>query len=135
MFDHVTDIQVDMGPYWNADPWIEHINKENVLKILDAQWLSASSLAFYIRYLCEVFLSKIPRWHPSSLLAKCLLQHVDKTTYFLCLIMFPTENIYFMDPAPVTDPTNYKNVKALVETLCYEYVSFSLWEEVHCDDV
>lgn len=64
MFDHVTDIQVDMGPYWNADPWIEHINKENVLKILDAQWLSASSLAFYIRYLCEVFLSKNPEMAP-----------------------------------------------------------------------
>ncbi|KAL6527971.1 hypothetical protein OROHE_014921 [Orobanche hederae] len=35
MFDRVTDIQVDMGPFWNADPWIEHINKENVLEVLD----------------------------------------------------------------------------------------------------
>lgn len=48
--DLVTDIEVDMGVlYWNADPWKEHINKENVLEVLDSQWLSASSLVFYIR--------------------------------------------------------------------------------------
>ncbi|KAK1382132.1 hypothetical protein POM88_019867 [Heracleum sosnowskyi] len=95
MFDRVTNIQVDMGPYWNLNPWIVHINKENVLEVLDAQWLSASSLAFYIRYLCEVFLSKNPDMaakfsfvsphivshlvdNSNSSLAKCLLNYVGK---------------------------------------------------------
>lgn len=36
MFDRITDIQVEMGPYWDVDPWIEHINKENILEILNA---------------------------------------------------------------------------------------------------
>ncbi|KAK1372738.1 hypothetical protein POM88_028931 [Heracleum sosnowskyi] len=58
VLERVTDIEVHMGPYWNADPWIEHIDKENVLEVLDAQWLSSSSLCFYIRYLYEVYLSK-----------------------------------------------------------------------------
>ncbi|XP_074334299.1 uncharacterized protein LOC141671823 isoform X2 [Apium graveolens] len=58
LFDRVTDIQVEMRPFWDADPWIDHINKENILEVLNAQWLSASSLVFYIRYLSEVFLSK-----------------------------------------------------------------------------
>lgn len=50
VFDLVTDIEVDMGAvYWNTGPWNEYIHKENVLEVLDAQWLSASSLAFYIR--------------------------------------------------------------------------------------
>ena len=49
-FDRVTDIQVDMGPYSNADPWIEHRNKDNVMEVLDAQFLSTSTLTFYIRY-------------------------------------------------------------------------------------
>ena len=49
-FDRVTDIQVDMGPYWNADPWIERLNKDNVMEVLDAQFLSTSTLTFYIRY-------------------------------------------------------------------------------------
>ncbi|KAK1387183.1 hypothetical protein POM88_015361 [Heracleum sosnowskyi] len=56
MFDRVTNIQVEMGPYWNANPWIEHINKENVLEVLDAQWLNNSN----------------------SSLAKCLLNYVGK---------------------------------------------------------
>ncbi|KAL6570262.1 hypothetical protein OROMI_014776 [Orobanche minor] len=98
MFDRVTDIEVDMGPFWNADPWIEHINKENVLEVLDTQWLSASSLVFYIRYLCEVYLSTNPDFinkfsfasphrivsplvdssEASTHLAKCMLRYVDK---------------------------------------------------------
>ncbi|KAL6579887.1 hypothetical protein OROMI_007911 [Orobanche minor] len=98
MFDRVTDIEVDTGPFWNADPWIEHINKENVLEVLDTQWLSASSLVFYIRYLCEVYLSKNPDLitkfsfvsphhivsplvdssEASTLLAQCMLRYVDK---------------------------------------------------------
>ena len=49
-FDRVTDIQVDMGPYWNADPWNERLNKDNVMEVLDAQFLSTSTLTFYIRY-------------------------------------------------------------------------------------
>lgn len=32
-FDHVTDKQVDMGPYWNVNPGIEHINKKNILEV------------------------------------------------------------------------------------------------------
>ncbi|KAL6508939.1 hypothetical protein OROHE_021498 [Orobanche hederae] len=98
MFDRVTDIDVDMGPFWNADPWIEHINKENVLEVLDTQWLSASSLVFYIRYLCEVYLSRNPDLinkfsfasphrivsplvdssEASTHLSKCMLRYVDK---------------------------------------------------------
>ncbi|KAK1384461.1 hypothetical protein POM88_022196 [Heracleum sosnowskyi] len=145
MFDRVTNIQVDMGPYWNANPWIEHINKENVLEVLDAQWLSASSLAFYIRYLCEVFLSKNPDMaakfsfvsphivshlvdNSNSSLAKCLLNYVGKdhllfvpynvgNHWILVAINTTTESIYFMDPAPVTKTTHYDDVKALVEAL------------------
>lgn len=50
VFNRVTDIEVDMGVlYWNANPWKEHIHKENVLEVLDSQWLSASSIVFYIR--------------------------------------------------------------------------------------
>ncbi|KAL6582373.1 hypothetical protein OROMI_006387 [Orobanche minor] len=60
MFDRITNIEVDTGSFWNTDPWIEHINKENILEVLDIQWLSASSLVFYIRYLCEVYLSRNP---------------------------------------------------------------------------
>ncbi|KAK1401203.1 hypothetical protein POM88_000808 [Heracleum sosnowskyi] len=36
VLERVTDVEVHMGPYWNAGPWIEHINKENVLEVLDA---------------------------------------------------------------------------------------------------
>ncbi|KAL6532728.1 hypothetical protein OROGR_013688 [Orobanche gracilis] len=98
IFDRVTDIEVDTGPFWNADPWIEHINKENVLEVLDTQWLSASSLVFYIRYLCEAYLSRNPDLitkfsfvsphsivsplvdssEASTHLAKCMLRYVDK---------------------------------------------------------
>lgn len=50
VLERVTDVEVPMECiYWNANPWIEHINKENVLEVLDAQWLSSSSLCFYIR--------------------------------------------------------------------------------------
>lgn len=49
-FKHFTDIEVYMGPHWDGDPWVEHINKENVLEVLDGQWLSSSSICFYIRY-------------------------------------------------------------------------------------
>lgn len=49
VFGRVTDIQIEMGPYWDGDPWTEHINTENILEVLNEQWLSASSLAFYIR--------------------------------------------------------------------------------------
>ena len=81
-FEHCTDIEVSMGPHWDGDPWIEHINKENVLEVLNGQWLSSSIICFYIRYgtqlisqfckkilmhfflfcryLCEVYLSKNP---------------------------------------------------------------------------
>ncbi|KAK1378527.1 hypothetical protein POM88_025271 [Heracleum sosnowskyi] len=61
----------------------------------DAQWLSSSSLVFYIRYLSEVFLSKNPDLaakfsfvsphlvshlvdSSDKNLAKCLLGHIDK---------------------------------------------------------
>ncbi|KAL6580903.1 hypothetical protein OROMI_006826 [Orobanche minor] len=86
MFDRVTDIEVDTGPFWNADPWIEHIIKENVLEVLDTQWLSASSLIFYIR------------------------KH-----RVLVAINTTTESIYFMDPAPMTTIAKYRSLKALVE--------------------
>ncbi|KAL6511357.1 hypothetical protein OROHE_020439 [Orobanche hederae] len=98
MFDRVTDIEVDTGPFWHADPWIEHINKENVLEVLDTQWLSDSSLFFCIRYLCEVYLSRNPDLinkfsfasphrivsplvdssEASTHLAKCMLRYIDK---------------------------------------------------------
>ncbi|KAK1372694.1 hypothetical protein POM88_028887 [Heracleum sosnowskyi] len=102
VLERVTDIEVHMGPYWNADPWIEHIDKENVLEVLDAQWLSSSSLCFYIRYLYEVYLSKnldlaakfsfvSPHLvsplvdNSDTSLAKCLLGHVDKDHLLLLL--------------------------------------------------
>ncbi|KAK1370775.1 hypothetical protein POM88_036867 [Heracleum sosnowskyi] len=153
MFDRVTNIQVDMGPYWNANPWIEHINKENVLEVVDAQWLSASSLAFYIRYLCEVFLSKNPDMaakfsfvsphivshlvdNSNSSLAKCLLNYVGKdhllfvpynvgNHWILVAINTATESIYFMDPAPVTNTKHYDDVKALVEAAMRMFGSHS----------
>ncbi|KAL6585909.1 hypothetical protein OROMI_002553 [Orobanche minor] len=143
MFDRVTDIDVDMGPFWNADPWIEHINEENVLEVLDTQWLSASSLVFYIRYLCEVYLSRNPDLinkffasphrivsplvdssEASTHLAKCMLRYVDKDHLLWCLtikhwvlvaINTTTESIYFMDPAPMTIIAKYRSLKALVE--------------------
>ncbi|WOG86092.1 hypothetical protein DCAR_0205290 [Daucus carota subsp. sativus] len=49
-FEPCTDIEVYMGPHWDGDPWIEHINKENVLEVLNGQWLSSSSICFYIMY-------------------------------------------------------------------------------------
>ncbi|KAL8089651.1 hypothetical protein AgCh_039222 [Apium graveolens] len=49
VFDRVIDIQVEIGPYWNGEPWIEHINNENVPEVLNSQWLSATSIIFYIR--------------------------------------------------------------------------------------
>lgn len=48
-FDRATDIEVKMGPYWNADPWIEYVNKKNILEVLNAQWLSVTNIIFYIR--------------------------------------------------------------------------------------
>ncbi|KAK1403736.1 hypothetical protein POM88_003341 [Heracleum sosnowskyi] len=97
VFDRVTDIHLEMGPFWDGDPWTDHINKENVLEVLNEQWLSASSLTFYIRYLCEVYLSKNPNMatkfsfvsphivshlvdssEASTNLAKFMLGYVDK---------------------------------------------------------
>ncbi|KAK1399225.1 hypothetical protein POM88_009088 [Heracleum sosnowskyi] len=37
VFDRVTDIQIEMGPFWDGNPWTEHINKENVLEVLNEQ--------------------------------------------------------------------------------------------------
>ncbi|KAK1385469.1 hypothetical protein POM88_023204 [Heracleum sosnowskyi] len=145
LFDRVTDIEVDMGGlYWNVGPWHEHINKENILEVLDAQWLSSSSLVFYIRYLSEVFLSKNPDLaakfsfvsphlvshlvdSSDTNLAKCLLGHIDKDHllllpynvskhWVLVAVNAKTEMIYYMDPARMTNAINYKKVKALVET-------------------
>ncbi|KAL1826660.1 hypothetical protein ACET3Z_005072 [Daucus carota] len=48
-FNRVTDVVVHMGNYWERDAWNDYINKENVLEVLDYQWLSATSLTFYIR--------------------------------------------------------------------------------------
>lgn len=145
-YDRVTDIEVEMGPFWDGDPWTEHINKENVLEVLNEQWLSASSLAFYIRYLCEVYLSKNPALaanysfasphilshltdisEASANLAKFLLGYVDKEHllfvpynvkehWVLIAINAKTESIYFMDPAPNATIVKYKNLKSLVET-------------------
>ncbi|KAL6531455.1 hypothetical protein OROMI_027818 [Orobanche minor] len=141
MFDRVTDIEVDTGPLWNADPWIEHIDEENVLEVLDTQWLSASSLVFYIRYLCEVYLSRNPDLinkfsfaspyrivsplldssEASTHLAKCMLRYVDKDHLLLVpynvlvAINTTTESIYSMDPAPMTTIAKYRSLKALVE--------------------
>ena len=49
-FNRVTDVVVHMGNYWERDAWNDYINKENVLEVLDNQWLSATGLTFYIRY-------------------------------------------------------------------------------------
>ncbi|XP_074381108.1 uncharacterized protein LOC141721863 [Apium graveolens] len=153
-FDRVTDIEVDMGVrYWNADPWKEHIHKENILEVLDAQWLSASSLVFYIRYLCEVFLSKNPELAAKfsfvsphlvsplvndcdTSLTKCLLGHIDQDHlllvpynvsqhWILVAINTKTEMIYFMDPARKTNVVYYENVKALIETAMKNFRTYN----------
>lgn len=49
MLDRVTDIKIQMRPFWAGDPWTRHINKENILEVLNEQWLSACNLTFYIR--------------------------------------------------------------------------------------
>ncbi|KAK1360602.1 hypothetical protein POM88_045076 [Heracleum sosnowskyi] len=146
MLDRVNDLEIEMGPFWDGNPWTEHINKENVLEVLNEQWLSASSLAFYIRYLCEVYLSKNPNLaanysfasphivshfvnisEASTNLAKLMLGYVDKEHllfvpynvsehWVLVAINTRTENIYFMDPAPKATIVKYKNLKLLIET-------------------
>ncbi|KAK1371318.1 hypothetical protein POM88_037410 [Heracleum sosnowskyi] len=161
VLERVTDIEVHMGPYWNADPWIEHIDKENVLEVLDAQW-----------YLYEVYLSKnldlaakfsfvSPHLvsplvdNSDTSLAKCLLGHVDKDHllllpyniskhWILVAINTKTEIIYFMDPARMTNATQYKDVKTLIETAMrtfrthnrkkYSWTAFNSfrWTNVKC---
>ncbi|KAK1377632.1 hypothetical protein POM88_024378 [Heracleum sosnowskyi] len=125
-------------PLWH--PWIEHIDKENVLEVLDAQWLSSSSLCLYIS---------------DTSLAKCLLGHVDKDHllllpyniskhWILVAINTKTEIIYFMDPARMTNATQYKDVKTLIETAMrtfrthnrkkYSWTAFNSfrWTNVKC---
>ncbi|XP_074358673.1 uncharacterized protein LOC141697982 isoform X2 [Apium graveolens] len=144
VFDRVIDIQVEIGPYWNGEPWIEHINNENVPEVLNSQWLSATSIIFYIRYLCEVYLSKNPNSaqklsfvsphlvsqfveNSSTFLAKSLLGYVDKhhlllmpynigKHWILMAINTVIETLYFMDPARMTNAAHYRHVKTLVET-------------------
>ncbi|KAK1378144.1 hypothetical protein POM88_024888 [Heracleum sosnowskyi] len=58
-------------------------------------------------------------------LAKCFLQHVNEdhllfvpynvSKHWILVAINTTESIYFMDPAPVTNTTNYQNVKAFVD--------------------
>ncbi|KAL6518119.1 hypothetical protein OROMI_033820 [Orobanche minor] len=135
MFDRVTDIEIEMGSFWDGDPWTEHIHKEQVLEVLNEQ-----------RYLCEVYLSKNPNLaakfsfasphivsplvessEASTNLAKFMLGYVDKEHllfvpynvpehWVLLAINTKTESIFFMDPAPKATIVNYKNLKRLVET-------------------
>ncbi|KAL6566595.1 hypothetical protein OROMI_014999 [Orobanche minor] len=131
MFDRVTDIDVDMGPFWNADPWTEHINKENVWRY----WIPNG-------YLCEVYLSRNPDLinkfsfasphrivsplvdssEASTHLSECMLRYVDKDHillvpyniskhWVLVAINTTTESIYFMDPAPMTTIAKYRSLK------------------------
>ncbi|KAK1405319.1 hypothetical protein POM88_004924 [Heracleum sosnowskyi] len=144
-FDRVTDIEVKMRPYWNVNPWIEHLNKENILEVPNSQWLSATSIIFYIRYLYEVYLSKCPNMaskfsfvsphlvsplveNSAKFLATCLLGYVDKDHllfmpynvrkhWILVAINTSTKTLYFMDPAHMTNGVHYKNFKSLVEML------------------
>ncbi|KAL6544392.1 hypothetical protein OROMI_023254 [Orobanche minor] len=118
MFDRVTDIEIEMGSFWDGDPWTEHIHKEQVLEVLNEQ-----------RYLCEVYLSKNPNLaakfsfasphivsplvessEASTNLAKFMLGYVDKEHllfvpynvpehWVLLAINTKTESIFFMDPA------------------------------------
>ncbi|KAK1371528.1 hypothetical protein POM88_037620 [Heracleum sosnowskyi] len=128
MLDRVTDLEIEMGPFWDGGPWTEHINKENVLEVPNEQWLSASTLALYIRYLCD---QKFRRIYKRGIhlpnLAKFMLGYVDKEHllfvpynvsehWVLVAINTRTENIYFMDPAPKATIVKYKNLKSLVET-------------------
>ncbi|KAL6550437.1 hypothetical protein OROMI_020925 [Orobanche minor] len=119
MFDRVTDIEIEMGSFWDGDPWTEHIHKEQVLEVLNEQ-----------RYLCEVYLSKNPNlaakfsfasphivsplvesFEASTNLAKFMLgEH-----WVLLSINTKTESIFFMDPAPKATIVKYKNLKRLVE--------------------
>ncbi|KAK1359787.1 hypothetical protein POM88_044261 [Heracleum sosnowskyi] len=151
-------IFLDMGGlYWNVGPWHEHINKENILEVLDAQWLSASSLVFYIRYLSEVFLSKNPDLtakfsfvsphlvsqlvdNSDINLAKCLLGHIDKDHlllmpynvskhWVLVAIIAKTEMIYYMDPARMTNAINYKQES---ESACRNCPKQALDDGIYC---
>ncbi|KAL6506180.1 hypothetical protein OROGR_024361 [Orobanche gracilis] len=135
MFDRVTDIEVDTGPFWNADPWIEHINKENVLEVLDTQWLSASSLVFYIRYLCEAYLSRNPDLitkfsfvsphsivsplvdssEASTHLAKCMLRYVDKD--HLLLVPYNVSKHWVLVAINTTTESIYFMDPALMTTI------------------
>ncbi|GAA0172328.1 hypothetical protein LIER_26176 [Lithospermum erythrorhizon] len=54
----ISNTKVPMDGYFDGKPWVEQIALENVLEVLDDQWLSSSSIALYIRYLGEVYLSK-----------------------------------------------------------------------------
>lgn len=47
--DVVTDIDVPIKSYFDGQSWIEHIDRENIMEILDDQWLSPSSIVLYIR--------------------------------------------------------------------------------------
>ncbi|KAL6506217.1 hypothetical protein OROGR_024398 [Orobanche gracilis] len=135
MFDRVTDIEVDTGPFWNADPWIEHINKENVLEVLDTQWLSASSLVFYIRYLFEAYLSRNPDLitkfsfvsphsivsplvdssEASTHLVKCMLRYVDKD--HLLLVPYNVSKHWVLVAINTTTESIYFMDPALMTTI------------------
>ncbi|KAK1372739.1 hypothetical protein POM88_028932 [Heracleum sosnowskyi] len=88
-------------------------------------------------------------------LAKCLLGHVDKDHllllpyniskhWILVAINTKTEIIYFMDPARMTNATQYKDVKMLIETAMrtfrthnrkkYSWTTFNSfrWTNVKC---
>ncbi|KAL6580203.1 hypothetical protein OROMI_008227 [Orobanche minor] len=143
--DVVTDIEVPIKSYFNGEFWIEHIGRENIMEILDDQWLSSSSIVLYIRYLGDVYLSKNPELSAkfsfasphtvpplvdlpaaSNYLADCLLRYVGVDHlvlmpnnvgkhWVLVAINTKTESIYYMDPAKDGKVIRNQNLKQLVE--------------------
>ncbi|KAL6544843.1 hypothetical protein OROMI_023705 [Orobanche minor] len=141
----VNDIEVPIKSYFDGHSWIEHIGRENIMEILDDQWLSSSSIVLYIRYLGDVYLSKNPELDAkfsfasphtvpplvdisaaSNYLADCLLRYVGVDHlvlmphdvgkhWVLVAINTKTESIYYMDPAEEGRISRNQHLKQLVE--------------------
>ncbi|ONK61542.1 uncharacterized protein A4U43_C08F31040 [Asparagus officinalis] len=141
----LSDIEVPIRAYFDGPHWDECIVHENILEILEDQWLSATSIAFYLRYLGEVYLSEnaelvskfsflsphivpiIGSGTSSNHLAEPLLKHAEKDHillmphnvgkhWVLVAINTKTEMIYFMDPAPNSKISQRIDLKNFVES-------------------
>ncbi|ONK63483.1 uncharacterized protein A4U43_C07F15620 [Asparagus officinalis] len=149
----LSDIKVPIRAYFDGPHWDECIVHENILEILEDQWLSATSIAFYLRYLGEVYLSEnaelvskfsflsphivpiIGSGTSSNHLAEPLLKHAEKDHillmphnvgkhWVLVAINTKTEMIYFMDPAPNSKISQRIDLKNFVESVQSRWMAF-----------